>query len=45
MTLPTRVMDSLDASPIPLEPADAGARVSAPVAAPYRDPRRSEVPR
>jgi two-component system sensor histidine kinase MtrB len=45
MTIPVHVMAALEESPIPLEPADAGGRVSAPVAAAYRDPRRSEVPR
>ncbi len=45
MTLPTHVLGPLEESPMPLEPADAGSRVSAPVASPYRDPRRTEVPR
>jgi two-component system sensor histidine kinase MtrB len=39
MTLPTKVGGSMTASPLPLEPADAGGRGRQPLR-PYRDPRR-----
>ena len=44
LTLPVTLHGQLTSSPMPLEPADAGARVQASLATPYRDPRRSTAP-
>lgn len=44
MTLPVKVGGHISESPLPLEPADAGARVQASLATPYRTPRKQEVP-
>ena len=44
LTLPVTLHGHLTSSPMPLEPADAGARVQASLATPYRDPRRSTAP-
>ena len=43
MTLPRKVQGPMDESPLPLEPSDAGPRVQASLATPYRTPRREEV--
>ena len=45
LTLPAKVNGAFEESPLPLEPSDAGARVQASLATPYRTPRREEVPR
>jgi two-component system sensor histidine kinase MtrB len=45
MTLPRTVHASIAESPLPLEPTDAGPRVQASLATPYRTPRREEVSR
>jgi two-component system sensor histidine kinase MtrB len=44
LTLPRTVNGHLDASPLPLEPADAGPRVQTALATPYREPRRTPPP-
>jgi two-component system sensor histidine kinase MtrB len=44
ITLPVTADTVIDESPLPLEPADAGARVTASLATPYRAPRKQEVP-
>jgi len=43
MTLPLKAGGSVTESPLPLVPADAGPRVHAALASPYRTPRREEV--
>ncbi|MBI1377087.1 MAG: HAMP domain-containing protein [Frankiales bacterium] len=43
MTLPRRVHGTINESPLPLEPTDAGPRVQASLATPYAGPRREEV--
>lgn len=43
MTLPRTANTSINESPLPLEPTDAGPRVQASLATPYRTPRREEV--
>ncbi len=45
MTLPRTADSQLIASPLPLEPADAGPRVQTNLATPYRSPRREEATR
>ncbi len=45
MTLPSTVHGTFDDSPLPLEPDDAGPRVQASLATPYRTPRREEAKR
>ncbi|MEI8056235.1 MAG: MtrAB system histidine kinase MtrB [Actinomycetes bacterium] len=45
MTVPTMRGAAVLESPLPLEPVDAGPRVTAALASPYRTPRREEVPR
>jgi two-component system sensor histidine kinase MtrB len=44
LTLPRTVDGHIDSSPLPLQPGDAGARVQASLATPYRDPKRAVVP-
>jgi two-component system sensor histidine kinase MtrB len=44
LTLPRTVDGHVDASPLPLEPADAGPRVQTALASPYREPRRTVSP-
>ena len=43
LTLPRGADGSLDHSPLPLVPPDAGPRVNASLATPYRTPRREEM--
>ncbi len=43
MTLPLKAGGAVTESPLPLIPADAGPRVHAALASPYRTPRREEV--
>jgi len=45
LTLPEKVDGPIGQSPLPLEPEDAGPRVTASKLQPYRAPRRDEVPR
>jgi two-component system sensor histidine kinase MtrB len=44
ITLPVTADTGITESPLPLEPTDAGARVTASLATPYRAPRKQEVP-
>jgi two-component system sensor histidine kinase MtrB len=44
LTLPRTVDGHVDASPLPLEPVDAGPRVQTALASPYREPRRTASP-
>jgi two-component system sensor histidine kinase MtrB len=43
LTLPRTSDGSLTHSPLPLVPPDAGPRVNASLATPYRTPRREEI--
>jgi len=43
LTLPRTVQGVMNESPLPLEPEDAGPRVQASLATPYREPRREGV--
>ena len=43
LTLPRTVQGAMADSPLPLEPEDAGPRVQASLATPYREPRREGV--
>ena len=45
LTLPGTAHGTFEESPLPLEPADAGPRVQASLATPYRTPTRAEAPR